>query len=355
MGNYISHQNELLKKSNVKLQAQQIVAYDGNSLKWHSWHKKMKAALGTAGMLKVLESEQHAKSHSVDNETIFHLLQVATADGNAAHLVDMYEDEKNGHAAYQEMVRWFEGDELTTETAEDVRSKIDKLTLSTKNTASQYINQFLQHKKHLEELNEEYTPSKTINIFLTQITDPDYATTVEHCLENKLTIVQCIERIRSKERRLDRVRSSRRRIPVIIRRQGLVEPKDESPKIIKLEDYKNERGFYSVPTEIWFSLSDEDRSYVKDHNGKLRRSLSDEESGQNQPPRKRHRGVRSRRNRSNMSEEVNNGQANSPKAVQFLDTMVEEEKKEDVQDKAKPVEERIIQRRGALRFRTLHE
>ena len=52
----------------------------------------------------------------------------------------MYEDDKNGHAAYQEMVRWFEGDELTTETAEDVRAKMDKLALSNKNTASQYIN-----------------------------------------------------------------------------------------------------------------------------------------------------------------------------------------------------------------------
>ena len=145
MGNFNSTQNELLKRSNVKLQAQQVVAYDGSSIKWHSWNKKMKAAVGTAGMLRVIQDEEYAKSHPVDNETIYHLLQVATADGHAAHLVDMHENDKDGYSAYQELVRWFEGDELTTETAEDVCSKIDKLNLSTRITASQYINSFLQH------------------------------------------------------------------------------------------------------------------------------------------------------------------------------------------------------------------
>ena len=194
MGNFSStERNELLKKPNVKLQAHRIVAYHGDSLKWHSWNKKMRAAVGTAGMLKVLENNEYATKNIIDNETIFHLLQVATADGNAAHLVDMHENDKSGHLAYQELVKWFEGDELTTETAEDVRAKMDKLSLTTKNTASQYINQFLQHKKHLEELKEEYTPSNTVNIFLTQITDPDYEIMVEHYLENRVDIKTCIK------------------------------------------------------------------------------------------------------------------------------------------------------------------
>ena len=81
---------------------------------------------------------------------------------------------------------------------------MDKLSLTTGNTVSQYINQFLQHKKHLEELKEEYNISKTVNIFLTQITDPDYEMTVEHCLENNLDKNPCIERIQAKESRIDR-------------------------------------------------------------------------------------------------------------------------------------------------------
>ena len=65
----------------------------------------MKAVVGTSGLLKVLEDAKYFKSRLVDNETVFRLLQVATSDRYAAHLVDMFESGKEGHAAYQELVR----------------------------------------------------------------------------------------------------------------------------------------------------------------------------------------------------------------------------------------------------------
>ena len=222
---------------------------------------------------------------------------MATADGHAAHLVDKHEDKKDGYESYRELVRWFEGDELTTETAEDLRAKMKGLNLSTKTTASEYINQFLQYNKHLEELNEGYTKSKTVNIFLSQITDPDYGSTVEHCLENRLDIHTCIEKIRAKERRITRLRSTKRKIPIILRRQPMEEEKNE-PQVIKLESYINERGFYSVPGNIWFLLSDEDKSHVKKHNGKLRRERSDSDNSDEKPYKKRRHNIRNRRNKS---------------------------------------------------------
>ena len=121
--------NDLLKKSNVKLQAQQVSAFSGNAIKWHVWKKKSRAAIGTAGMLRILDSGAYSSRNKIDNETIFHLLQVATADGTAAHLIDKFEDERNGRAAYQELVKWYEGDELTTGTAEDIRDKLSKISL----------------------------------------------------------------------------------------------------------------------------------------------------------------------------------------------------------------------------------
>ena len=136
-------------------------------------------------------------------------MQVATAYGNTAHLVDMYTDERNGHSAYEELVKWYEGDQLTNETAKDIRSKLDRLSLSTRVSTSQYINEFQQHAKHLEELGEEYIESKTVNIFLTQITDPYYYNTTDTFLENKFNLEKCIERIRAKERRLERERAIR--------------------------------------------------------------------------------------------------------------------------------------------------
>ena len=355
MGNLTSSSsNELLKRSNVKLQAQQVVAYDGNSIKWHSWNKKMKAAVGTAGMLRVLEDSDYAESHKVDNETIFHLLQVATADGNAAHLVDKHESEKDGHAAYQELVKWFEGDELTTETAEDVRSKLDKLRLTTKITASKYINQFLQYRKHLEELSEEYTPSKTVNIFLMQIMDPDFESTVEHCLENKLDINECIERIRAKERRLDRQRGTKSKVPIVLRRQEQSRRKENTDGVIRLEDYKTYRGYYSIPTEDWTYLSNDDKEFVKSHNGKLRRKREEEESNEGGGSNKRSRVITSRRNTTDSKNHDDDDRSNK-KTIQFKDDNdVIEKPESNNKSEHDPAsnKDRNIPRRGALTFKT---
>jgi len=310
----------------------------------------MKAAVGTAGMLKVLEDKAYGKRNSIDNETIFYILQVATADGHAAHLVDKHEDKKDGYEAYRKLVRWFEGDKLTTETAEDIRSKMDRLNLSTKNTASEYINQFLQHNKHLEELNEGYTRSKTVNIFLSQIMDPYYGTTVEHCLENRLDIHTCIEKIRAKERRITRLRATKRKIPIIIRRQPTEEEKNDH-QVIKLESYINERGFYSVPGNIWFLLSDEDKSHVKEHNGKMRRERSDSDKSDERPYKKRKHNIRNRRNISDEEKEDDSHDSDDRRTVQFKGNM-DNDDKDHVEDEDGTSDKRLRPRRGVLRFHT---
>ena len=290
MGSIISNdanRNELLKRSNVKLQAQQVSVFNGNALKWHAWKKKTRAAIGTAGMLKILDEQTYANRNIVDNETVFHLLQVATADGNAAHLVDKHEDERDGNAAYQELVKWYEGDELTTETAEDVREKLSKISLSSKTYASQYINEFLQYTKYLDDLGESYTESKTVSIFLQQINDPDYLSTVEACHMNKYDIHACIEQVRSKERRLARERSGSRKGQVTIRRNGN-NYNEDGPEILVLKNYKNDAGFYAIPNEKWQLLTDDDRKFVKSFNGKLRREMESTNANRSISPKRNH-------------------------------------------------------------------
>ena len=276
MGSFVSttvDRNELLKKSNVKLQAQQVSPFNGNSLKWHSWKKKSRAAIGTAGMLRVLDSKSYADRNKIDNETIFHLLQVATADGTAAHLIDKFEEERDGCSAYQELVKWYEDDELTTKTAEDVREKLAKISLSSKTYASQYINEFLQHTKHLGDLDEAYTVSKTVSIFLKQIIDPDYRSTVEACHMNKYDILTCIEQVRAQERRLARERGTTRRNHITWRRQESRNDREDN-RAVELDEHKNETGFYAIPSDKWQHLSDEERNFEKAFNGKLRRELT---------------------------------------------------------------------------------
>ena len=350
MGNYVSSGNEQLKRSNVKLQAQQVTPFNGNAIKWHAWKKKTRAAIGVAGMLRILDNENYSQKHPVDNETVFHLFQVATADGSAAHLVDKHNDGRNGFAAYEELVKWYEGDQLTSETAEDVRSKLDRLVLTTKNSASQYINEFQQHIKHLEELGEEYTESKTVNIFLTQITDPDYQNTKEACLENKYDIETCIERMRSKERRLTRDRSERRKSNIVVRRNEH-EGSNNQVKYLNLGDYKNNNGFYSIPSDIWFELSNEDKAHVKRHNGKLKREHGRDSSPQDTKRQRTAGSFTSRRSRSegeeNMEGDIVEEQP-SNKTVTFKD---KEDSSVDKTTNEILLDKDITSRRGALRFK----
>ena len=135
---------------------------------------KFRAAIETAGLLRIIDEAIYAASHPADNETIFHILQVAAADGNASHLVYKYESERDGRKLFHGLIRWYEGDQLTSETADDIRDKLSRISLNTTNTASEFINDFLEYQKHLDELDESYTISKTVSIFLDQITDPDY-------------------------------------------------------------------------------------------------------------------------------------------------------------------------------------
>ena len=346
-----SYSNESLKRSNVKLQAQNVSDFNGSALKWHTWKKKTRAAIGTAGMLRVIDSREYLKKNPVDNETVFHLLQVATSDGNAAHLVDKFEEERDGFAAFEELTQWYEGDQLTTETAKDVRAKLDRTKLSTKNTASDYIDDFLQYTKQLEELEESYTSSKTVNIFLTQIHDPDYAVTAEMCVENRIQLNDCIERIRSKERRLRREKRSTRTGDLIVRRNYTSEQQQnsEDPETITLENHKTSLGYYSIPNHLWQKLSENDKEKVRKHNGARRRQRRNEygESGKKTGDP---RNISQRRALMQEEEKKEDKEAESPKkkakTVQFHDNHPNEDV--EVTDNKEP--RMITGRRDVLRF-----
>ena len=94
---------------------------------------------------------------------------------NAAHIVDKFEKDRDRKYVYDDLFKRYEGEELNSETAEDIRAKIDKTSIYTLFTASEYINAFLDNTKYLDEIHESYTIAKAVNIFLDQITDSDYS------------------------------------------------------------------------------------------------------------------------------------------------------------------------------------
>jgi len=259
MGSVLSSQGrneDFYRRSNVKLQAQSVPSFSGDPQKWQTWKKKARAAIGTAGLLRVLDNQEYANAHRLENETIFHLLQVATTEGNASFLVDQFEEERNGNLAYDALEKWFEGMKLQNETAEEICAKLDKNILSTKVMATKYINFFLSYTKQLKDLDEPYTKSKTISLFLEKITDPDYQNTVELCQAYKYDIHECIMQVSSKEQRLEREQEGQRRKVITVRKNTgisqIIEEKksEEVDNIVDINNYKTDLGYYSIPKEV---------------------------------------------------------------------------------------------------------
>ena len=333
MGQGHSNSNADQKRSNVKLQAQSIGTFDGKSIKWHSWKARARAAMGIAGMLDILDKPDYAKKNGIDNETVFHMLQVATVDGSASHLVDQYSDINDGHKAFQALLNWYEGDKLTSDTAEDVRSKLEKISLSTRYPASDYINDFQQYNKLLVQLGEEYSRSHTTTIFLRQITDPEFQLTVQLCIENKLSLKDCIDRVRARERILSRDKTMSKKSYVNLRRDNVVTDVGNA-KELNIEDFKNERGFYSVPGDIWRKLSDDDQNQVRKHNGALRRKRERDD--------KLTSSLTTRRAISDSE-----SPEKKPKTVQFLDSA----RKSDESKSQDDDQGEITNRREVIRFR----
>jgi len=177
---------------------------------------------------------------------------------------------------------------MTTYTADQVSSKLEKVELSTRTTAREYINEFQQYVRLLEQLNESFTESYTVSMFLRQITDPDYEITKTLCIEEKLHIGMCIDRIRARERRLPRERNTKKKSYLNIRRDQVEPTVGTNSNEIDIEKYKNERGFYSIPYEIWNTIGSNDQDEIKKINGQLRRKRKreDKRNGSSITPRR---------------------------------------------------------------------
>ena len=339
------YSNEALLQSNVKLQAQSMPIFNGDPHRWQTWKKRARATIGSAGYLNILDQKAYAEKHRMKNETVFHLLQNATVEGHAAHLVDQFEPERDGRAAYMALCSWYEGDKQTNSTAEDIRAKLDRNFLSTKKSASQFINEFKTYNQQLKDLGEAYTKSKIVSIFLEKITDPDYENVVELCLAQDSSIEECIQQIQAKERRLDRNDTKFRRKPLSLRRNITEdEPSYSTDPILgeRGSEYLNNNGYYSVPNKIWMTLTDEEKSKIKTHNSSLRkkRKRSEEKDNKSYSPR--------RTSQSNPDNDRIETDSKKQRTVQILED--ERDPQED-QEEDEDRERMTSRRNGILKFK----
>ncbi|MGH7954775.1 MAG: hypothetical protein ACREOZ_02320 [Gloeomargaritales cyanobacterium] len=124
---------------NIKMKAVEIQKFDGQHHKWKKWKKLTMAAFGSCEWDRVLSDGAFATAHKKMNSLVYLQLQVAVADGGAAHLVDQYESVRDGHASWQNLVIWYDGDTMRQETGIELRQKQLRLRLLPGRSADDYI------------------------------------------------------------------------------------------------------------------------------------------------------------------------------------------------------------------------
>ena len=277
--------------ASLKLSAQKITDFRGGNDEWTKWKSRTECAFSGSGYEKILEDRDYASEHPEQNKIVWAQLMVATTDGTAQHLIKAQEETKNGHAAWQSLLDWYDGEIIKNETAETLREKIETLRLRGGSSASKYINNFLLWTQELDKLDgESYSPSHKIQIFLKHVDDEDFMPTVNYLKNSQPTLMECIQAIRKADRDIQMKRASKRKLQTKVRRVDHYKDHPDSgsddsddtevwtppTKKRRIRRFTGtlettEKGLISVPRKEWFNeMSDEQRSFVQQYNAKVK-------------------------------------------------------------------------------------
>jgi hypothetical protein len=136
--------------------------------------------------------------------------------------------------------------------------------------------------------------SHAVSVFLRNITDPDYATTVTFCLNSDALLDSCINAIRKQEREIQQKKQARYRLKAVLRRYKSKSDNsdDDKPsptkkaqqvevvtpeKADKAENSKFEgkldttgKGLLRFKTDCWNKMEDANKEFVREYNAAVK-------------------------------------------------------------------------------------
>ena len=287
-----------LENTNLKLEAQKVKDFSGDFGEWPKWKSRTKCAFAGSGYEKVLTDPRYAVEHPQMNKVVYSQLSAATVDGNAHHLVKQHDDVDDGWGAWQSLCEWYDGDVVQSETADELRSRLEALKLGTGTPATQYINKFLTWHADMAKIpGEGLSKTHGVYLFLKNITDPDYKATVQFCRNNNADLMACVSAVRKTERDLLRQRAEKRKFRQHVRRarqeQGYDQdsegdeqprsrkrksrrnnPDKHKPRRINAEVTPNHKGQLYLPNHQWRNLSPEDKAFFQSWNAAIKHGES---------------------------------------------------------------------------------
>ena len=204
MGNFFSKTHErgdFHIGGNLKLDSQKVTEFLGRMEDWQRWKSRTTCAFDGSGYERILTDPVYAVLNPRANKIVYSQLSVATVSGTAHHLVKQFETSKNGNMAWEALLEWFDGDAIRNETADALRDKLSHLKLNVSTSAASYINNFLTWYRDLCKIpGEGISDSHAISMFLSNITDPAYATFVQIQKANMCDLKTAVIAIRKHER-----------------------------------------------------------------------------------------------------------------------------------------------------------
>ena len=208
-----------MEVSNLKLEAAKITEFHGRSDGFRAWRIRTGCAFHGSGFERILTDQPFSMANPRMNRIVFSQLSVATANGDAYHLVLKHNNTKNGHGAWNELLNWYDGDAVRSETADTLRVKLHNLKLREPTSGSQYINCFNQYIHHLDRIHGEgMSESHKIQIFIRNIEDDDYMDVALHLRNSEVqSLEKAISAIRKRERDLREIKG-KRKTPFLTRR-----------------------------------------------------------------------------------------------------------------------------------------
>jgi hypothetical protein len=285
-------------ETNLKLEAQKIKDFSGLNDDWQKWKSRTECAFSGSGYERVLEDEEYSLRYERLNRVVYSQLAAATVDGVAYHLVQEFEETKDGHAAWVKLCDWYDGDLIKNETAENLRVKLDNLVLHSGVSGSEYVNKFLAWHRDLSKIGGEgMSPNQAVYLFLKNIKDPEYMTSVTYCRNTTATLEACVAAVRKQENILMQDKIEKRRLKATIRRMKQEEDnsdedsekpqkkKRKSNKIRRNTQTSNdesenkkfegelkttERGLLRFKGEVWHKMEDKEKEFVREYNASVK-------------------------------------------------------------------------------------
>jgi len=282
-------------KRSLKISAKGIPDFNGNQDSWTKWKVQAENTFIAGGYSDILHGGGYSEAEEnwTDNEVVYTLLAAATIDGVARHVVAKFDQEKDGHMAWQALIALFDGEARLLTTTKRLREKLYTTCLYAAGNSDRYLDAFLETYRDLKLHGLQMTEQEAIGLFLDNIHDPDYTAWKTAIKLHKLMRDQHVLQFRERADDINGSRTNRKRLRQHIRRlasgrkvNAIVDSDDETslgpvlPKRARRTKVRRngvkeikvtEKGLVSVPAKEWYDdLDDAERDYIQAYNAKVK-------------------------------------------------------------------------------------